>query len=106
MLYQAFFRSLDALGFSVHALELFNWMDEKVWEAGDTLRRYGDLGTQETSGVMRVNNKAFSWELQAQVANEIENECTLYEVILDVYWKEGQRNEHLFREGFFLSKKN
>lgn len=104
-IYQAFFTNLASFGYCLNSIELSNWMDEKLWEAHDSLRRYGSLGATETQGVLVKGNKRFNWNLAVEQIDEAEDSYALFSIDMEVFWNEGRQRAALSRNSYALVKK-
>ena len=97
LLYQAFFLNLDSFSYCLNSLELIPWMDEKVWDAGDSIRRFGSSAQIETEGDIVKRNKHFKWNMAAAQIDEAYDKAALYNIELFINWKEGSRKVELSR---------
>lgn len=97
LVYQAFFTALDAFNYSADYLQISPWMDEKIWEAQDSIMRTGKLEDNQTQGEFTARNKKFGWTLALGSLGPGGN---LSEINLEVGWKEAKRNVKAFRWGY------
>jgi prepilin-type N-terminal cleavage/methylation domain-containing protein len=88
MVYQAFFIVLDSFNYSADYLEIVSWMDEKIWQAQDSIMRTGALETNTTQGEFIARNKKFEWTISS---NALSSAGNLSAVNLEVNWKEAKR---------------
>ena len=103
LVYQALFVCLDAFTYYSNYVDISGWMDEKVWEAQDSLTRTASLGLMDTSGTLAVQNREFSWSISSQAADPA---AGLYQVDLEVTWRSGKKQRQLTRTAFALYEKN
>ena len=97
LVYQAFFIVLDAFNHGADYLEVSPWINEKVWQAQDSIMRKGSLGDDPTAGEFILRNKKFTWLLQGSI---IDGASKLTAVNLEVSWKEGKRTVQVSRAGY------
>ncbi len=97
MIYQAFFMVFNSFNYSVDYLEAVFWMDEKIWESQDRIRRVGALENNQEQGEFTARSKNFYWSLSSQVLDPVAN---LSAVNLEVTWKEGGKDIRFSRVGY------
>ena len=88
MVYQAFFIVLDTFNYGADYLEVSPWMDEKIWQAQDSIMRKGLLEDNSADGELTLRNKKFTWALEN---SPIAGTNNLTALKLEVSWKEGKR---------------
>jgi prepilin-type N-terminal cleavage/methylation domain-containing protein len=98
--YQAFFNSLDAFNYCLNYLNVTSWMDEKIWQAQDSLAHFANLGRMLTDGKFVIGNKHFKWDLSYSQIDEVKKICKLYKVDLAVSWQEGKRQIKLVKNAY------
>ena len=103
LIYQSFFVSLDAISYCVDYLSAAPWINEKLWEAKDSLRRLGPSAGIETSGSFALNNRNFTWNLSYQLSDEAGG---LYKIDLAVLWHSGRRQAQAVRSAYAMYMKN
>jgi prepilin-type N-terminal cleavage/methylation domain-containing protein len=99
LVYEAFFVSLDALGYCHSYLQVASQLDEKIWSAQDNLQRLGASARIESGGSFENNHKAFNWNLSYYLIDEAEN---LYRIDSEMLWQEGKKNVSLSRNAYAL----
>ena len=97
LVYQAFFIALDSFNYSADYLQISPWMDEKIWEAQDSIRRTGKLEDNQTQGEFIARNKKFDWTLSL---NSLDPSGNLSAIDLEIGWKEARRNVKASRWGY------
>ncbi|MFH0838760.1 MAG: prepilin-type N-terminal cleavage/methylation domain-containing protein [Candidatus Omnitrophota bacterium] len=103
MIYEAFFATLNAFEYCSHYLKIACWMDEKLWQAQNSLRHSGDLAGVETAGKLTIAHKDFNWNLSF---GSVDQEQGLYKLDLDISWQEGLRKARISRSSYVLHKKD
>jgi hypothetical protein len=88
VIYEGFLTTLGGLNYCVDYLNAQVWMDEKIWDIQDKLSHYKTLLTEDKQGNFLIGNKQFDWRLLYSLI-EGSSEASLYEISLDVSWKEG-----------------
>ena len=104
-IYEAFFTSLDLYNYYEDYLNISPWLNEKMWEAKDTLSRVTSPEPLEKSGSLIKGNRQFSWDLSYALLDKIEKERKLYRVDLTVYWQVGKKSFSLSRNTYALYAK-
>jgi len=99
LIYESFFKSLDAFNYYSRYLTLTSVMDEKVWEAGDSIARLGNLSAIKNSGTFSSNNRDFRWSLSD---SPIEEQGNLFRIDFALHWREGKRNIWLSRATYAI----
>ncbi|MBN3039798.1 MAG: prepilin-type N-terminal cleavage/methylation domain-containing protein [Candidatus Omnitrophica bacterium] len=82
--------ALEGFNYAVDYLNVLLWMDWKFWDLHDKLMNYRTLGVEDNQGAFSLNNRNFNWDLNFNLI-EGTKEASLYEMTLNVYWKEGMR---------------
>ncbi len=103
LIYQGFLTCLGGYNYCVDYLVVQNWIDEKIWEIQDKLSHYKILLTEDKSGSFIANNKRFDWTLSYELIEGIKN-MSIYQVILDVSWREGLKRIKSKRATYILYK--
>ncbi|MFC1658532.1 type II secretion system protein J [Candidatus Omnitrophota bacterium] len=96
MVYQAFFVCLDAFDYYLNHLNVQLWLDEMIWAMQDDFRQYGFFQPSQTSGGFVMGNKGFHWNMNYDARTPDE----LYQISLNVFWKQGARNINLPRVAY------
>ncbi|MDD5348092.1 MAG: prepilin-type N-terminal cleavage/methylation domain-containing protein [Candidatus Omnitrophica bacterium] len=90
MIYQAYFTVANAYSYCSRYLAIAPSVEEKIWEAQDSIRRTGDLVDQPLEGQWQVGAKNYVW-LLSYLPLESDPESGLFKITLEVNWKEGKR---------------
>lgn len=96
MIYEAYFISLDTFNYWYNYLNVSCWLDNKIWEAQDRIRRLGALSAGESAGDFTRLGKTYNWAVSS---DSIDADSGLYEVTLCLSWKEGKRQRRAIRTG-------
>ncbi len=96
-IYEAFFISLSAFDYCYNYLNIASWADEKIWQAQDSLTRFGDLERVGKEGEFLAANKKFTYALSGTL---IDNESKLYKIDLLLFWREGRKERRLLRAAY------
>jgi prepilin-type N-terminal cleavage/methylation domain-containing protein len=99
LIYESFFKSLDAFNYYSRYLTVASIMNEKMWEADDSITRFGNLSAAEDSGSFISNNKSFRWNLSDSL---IEQESGLFRIDMALHWQEGKRGIWLSRATYAI----
>ncbi|MFH1640550.1 MAG: hypothetical protein ABIA66_01165 [Candidatus Omnitrophota bacterium] len=102
MIHEAFLTSLDAFSYYSYYLEVAPWMEEKFWQAQDSLTCLGEGAVIGSRGELVKKNKTFNWSLSYEL---IDGAQYLYKIALAVSWQEGRRTRRLQRSGYALYEK-
>jgi prepilin-type N-terminal cleavage/methylation domain-containing protein len=94
LIFEAFFSSLDAFDYYVNYLNANNFVEEKIWEAQDSIKRFGSLVNIQTNGEIEVKNKKISWFL---ISSPLGAEARLFKINLEFSWKQGKRRPKINR---------
>ena len=97
MVYESFFASLDLFNYYKDYLFASLWMNEKLWQAQDSLARLGRAAELEGAGEFSDKEERFSWNLSYGPSGYHED---LYKVDLVVLLKSGNRKTRLTRSAF------
>jgi hypothetical protein len=103
MVYQAFFVVLDSFNYGADYLEIVSWMDEKIWQAQDSIMRTGGLEGDSTQGEFVARNKKFEWLISSNVLSGAGN---ISAVNLEVDWKEAKRKVKVSRSCYAKYEQN
>jgi len=98
-IYEALFVSVDANAYYTHYLSVQDWVSEKIWEVQDELTAAQELRSEQTSGQIIRNHKAFDWNMDVAPLDE---EQGLYSVYVTLSWKEGEKQFSISREAYLL----
>ena len=99
LIYESFFKSLDAFSYYSRYLTVASMMDEKMWRAVDSINRFGDLSDMDSSGSFISNNKSYNWSLSD---DSIDEQAGLYRIDLALHWQEGKRGIWLSRATYAI----
>jgi prepilin-type N-terminal cleavage/methylation domain-containing protein len=99
LIYQSFFIALDSYNYYSILLKITPWMDEKVWEAQDDLRRLGPAGAAFGGGRLDLYDKEIDWDLSS---DSLDQDGFLYRISLVLSWPQGKRQIRLSRSAYAL----
>lgn len=102
MIHEAFLTSLDAFTYYSYYLDIAPWMEEKIWQAQDSLTHLGQEAIIDAGGELVKKNKSLNWSLSYELIDEAQY---LYKIGLVVSWQEGQRKRKLQRFAYALYEK-
>jgi len=102
MLHESYFISLDAYAYYARYLNTAYWMDEKLWEVKDEIRRLGEAAQLSGSGVFSREGRDFNWELSLIPRDSVSG---LYQINLQLLWEEGKRKPRISRNAYALYEK-
>jgi prepilin-type N-terminal cleavage/methylation domain-containing protein len=102
LIYQSFFIALDSFNYYSTLLKIAPWMNEKIWQSQDGIRRLGPGATLSTNGQLEVNNKDIHWSLTYQSNDQA---GSFYQVDLAVLWPQGARQVKLSRSAYAIYSK-
>ncbi|RKY43103.1 MAG: hypothetical protein DRP80_06030, partial [Candidatus Omnitrophota bacterium] len=80
-----------------------NWLDEKLWEIQDKLSHYKILLTEDKEGSFTIGNKRFSWDLSYELIEGMKD-MSLYQVVLNISWREGFKKVKTQRASYIIYK--
>jgi len=103
LIYQAFFISLDSFSYCADYLDVVSWADEKLWQAQNSLTHNGTLDPTAAHGEFINKNKKFEWVLSNELLDETGR---LYQLNLDLLWRQGKRNIKFSRTAYAIYEKN
>lgn len=98
LIYEAFFIVLDSFNYCSDYLNVASWIDEKIWQAQDSLTRRGSFDA-DTIGEFINRNKVFKWSLSHNPIDEAEG---LHRIDLVLSWQEGKRTIRLSRSAYAI----
>ena len=105
LIYEAFFTNLDLCNYYEDYLSITPWINEKIWQAQNSLSRAVSPGPIETDGVFINGNRKFVWDLSYVALDEIKEDYKLYKIDLSVNWRVGKRPFALSRSAYALYEK-
>ncbi|MFH1190257.1 MAG: prepilin-type N-terminal cleavage/methylation domain-containing protein [Candidatus Omnitrophota bacterium] len=97
MIYQSFFISLDAFNHCRDYLTIVPIIDEKMWDAQDTLKRLGSTAQMPSEGKFIAGNRDYRWELTYHLIDSLQG---LYKIDLVVDWREGRKSARVLRSAY------
>jgi prepilin-type N-terminal cleavage/methylation domain-containing protein len=97
-IYEAFFISLNTYNYCTNYLGVANWMNEKIWQAQDSLTHLGTWA-YDREGTLVYNNRDFKWNLTYSPVQETQD---LYKIDLLISWQEGSSKKSLTRSAYAL----
>ena len=95
--YQSLFICLDTLKYCNNYLNVLPQINEKIWLTQDVLKTSGPTAQLETEGNFTSGKKVFDWVLSYLLVDESEY---LYQITMDVKWKEANRSAGLSRTAY------
>ncbi len=103
LVYQGFLTSLGGYNYCIDYLIVQNWLDEKLWEIQDKLSHYKILLTEDKEGSFTIGNKRFSWDLSYELIEGMKD-MSLYQVVLNISWREGVKKVKTQRTSYIIYK--
>jgi prepilin-type N-terminal cleavage/methylation domain-containing protein len=97
LIYESFFISLDSFSYYSNLLKTIPWMDEKIWQAQDSLARLGPEAQLETQGQLNTGSKDINWNL---TYNPIDQTGSLYQINLALSWPQARKTIRLSRSAY------
>jgi len=97
LIYQAFFIVLDTFNYGADYLEVSPWINEKIWQAQDSIIHKGSLAEIAPEGEFVLQNKKFTWSLKSAQISGLNDLSSLN---LEVSWKEGKRTAQVSRNAY------
>ena len=97
LIYESFFISLDSFNYYAHYLGVVSWVDEKVWEAQDELRRAGPNAKIQAGTDFTRGNKRYDWDLSYNLVNDA---AKLYRIDCVLSWREGKVRAFIRRSAY------
>ena len=101
-IYQSFFTVLRASDRCANYFSAVGFVDEKVWEACDSVRRQGSITDAEMSGELTAGGRNYTWGLWLEPGQAPD----LYSINALLSWKEGARKQEIRRTSYALHEKN
>jgi hypothetical protein len=102
LIYQSFFIALDSYSYYAILLKTTPWMDEKIWETQNDLRRLGQAAATSDGGQLNIDGRDINWGL---TCNSVGQEEGLYQVNLVLSWLQGSRQVKLSRSAYAIYAK-
>lgn len=90
MLFRSFFISVDAVQYASNRLNAQVWLEEKMWEEMDLLRRMKVLSAGEENGEFKFRGRDYFWRKSIGAM-----EGDICRLSLDLSWKEAGRDRSL-----------
>ncbi len=97
LLYHSFFVSMDAMQYASNRLNAQIWLEGKIWEESDVLRRTKALPSGTENGVFQFQGRDFSWKRSVAAL-----ETNLYSLTVTLSWKESGRQRELAYATYLL----
>jgi type II secretion system protein I len=98
MLFHSFFISMDSVQYASDRLNAQIWLEEKLWEESDMLKRTKMAAQTEESGLFKLQGRDFSWKKSVQLLD-----AGLYALTVELSWKEAGRERMLSYATYLLS---
>jgi prepilin-type N-terminal cleavage/methylation domain-containing protein len=95
--YQSLFICLDTYKYCNNYLNVLPQANEKIWLAQNALKTSGPDAQVETEGNFTNGGKVIDWWLSYLLVDESEY---LYQITMDVKWKEANRSAWLSRTAY------
>jgi prepilin-type N-terminal cleavage/methylation domain-containing protein len=99
--FESFFTCLNAFGRYANYLNVFPWMNEKLWQAEDEIVRQQRATFLENQGEFESGGKTFYWQL---TSNLVDKDAKLYRLDLTVSWQEANKKRELRRQIYAIRK--
>jgi hypothetical protein len=97
LIFEALFISLDAFNYYSHYLKISQWIEEKVWEAGNELAVAGPKANIAAQGALDIDGKAFEWSVSYSPVDAV---MGLYRLSCSISWPESKRQVRLSRDTY------
>lgn len=104
LIHEIFFRSLELANYSYNYLNFAPWLDERLWQAQNSLSKLGKLDPKETKGKIRGQSKDCEWSVLYNLINSSLSQ-QLYKVDIVAFWQEGQKKVKFQRTAFAIYEK-
>ena len=101
LVYQSFFTILRACDRCESYFSAVGFVDEKIWEACDSVRHHGSINDSEMSGELTAGGKNYTWGLWLEPGQAPE----LYSINALLSWKEGAGKQEIRRTAYALHEK-
>jgi len=95
--YQSLFICLDTFNYCNNYLNVLPQVSEKIRLSQDALKASGPAAQLDTEGNFTRGKKVFYWDLSYLLVDESEY---LYQITMDVKWKEANRNAGISRTAY------
>jgi hypothetical protein len=95
LIFEAFFFSLNILNYCSRYLEFIPWVDEKMWQAKEEVRRLGSSAQIPMSGIR--GDEGSEWGLSHNAC-----EGDLYEIDMVLSWQAGPRRARITRNAYVI----
>lgn len=103
LIYETYFTLLDTFDYCYNYLNIAPWMDEKIWQAQDSLRILGPEAVIAAEGNESIDSKTCDWSLSyGPVGGNAAR--VLYTVNLSVFLERGAKRLKLSRDAYALYK--
>lgn len=96
--------SAAVFGRYANLLEIQNWAAEKIWNAKESILTEEFPETGMSQGVIEGATRPYRWQLITEQKGEKLTE--LYEISLQILWKEGGHDNRLERYGALMKVKD
>ena len=97
LIYESFFISLDSFDYYSNLFKTISWMDEKIWQAQDSLTHLGLAAQLETEGQLNTGSKDIMWNL---AYNPLDETGSLFQINLALSWPQGRKMIRLSRTAY------
>ena len=101
LIYQSFFTILNYFNYYLHYLDVYPWLNEKIWQIKEDLNRNGNFDFIEKGGFLEINKRIYRWNLDFSPIDK-----NLYAIYLTLFWQEGKREIRLFRKTYVFYREN
>jgi len=101
-IFGSFFISLDTYRYCTHYFNVMPWLDNKIWEAQDSLSFLGPKALLATSGRFTQKNTDYTWNVGYNLDDSAgkSDKIKLYKIDLALSWQEGMRQVRLKRSAY------
>lgn len=100
-IYEGFFTALGASVYCQDYLDVQMWIDQQLWSIQDNVFRYNIVFAQGASGDFTLRGRRFHWDMEYALVEGTER-ANLYEVMVRVNWRQGQRDISVSRSTYVM----
>jgi prepilin-type N-terminal cleavage/methylation domain-containing protein len=101
IIYEALFICLNTYSYYSNSLSVQCWINKKMWEVEDKLVRGESETAVDTAGQFISGNKNIAWKMRI-TADSLSEKINLYRLVLNCYWREGQRDVSTSRVSYVM----
>jgi hypothetical protein len=96
-IFEAFFACLNSYNYYAAYLKFAPWMDDKIWQAQDSLSHSGSMGGVSTAGEFNEGGQKYNWNLSYRLLDRV---TSLYQIDLTLSYPAGRRDRRLSRAAY------